>query len=158
MVLATASNWVIPGNVMASAIQDNMNGVKSKMVRQVAPFMCIAEGNRLVSMNESSSVVLLPPEQIKPFTRGLIKEDPIDVVDDSDDEKLTCDEKNDEKGSEKDYEVFSVDGMEMVANTSDFDADALFVDAMANEDSESLNKKIKKQQALKKKKVGLNVN
>ena len=33
LVLATASDWVIPGNVMASAIQDNMNGVKSKMVR-----------------------------------------------------------------------------------------------------------------------------
>ena len=141
MVLATASEWVIPGNVMASAIQNNRNGVKTRMVRQVDPMMCVAEGDRVVSMNESSSVVLLPPESIKPFTHGLIKEDPIDVVNDSDDEELTCDEKIDEKGSEKDYEVFSVDGMEMVAKTSDFDADALFVDAMANNDTESLNKK-----------------
>ena len=132
LVLATASDWVIPGNFMGSAIYD--------------------------AKKDRSQVELLAPESIKPFTYRLIKEDPIDVFDDSDDEKLTCDEKLDEKGSEKDYEVFSVDGMEMVAKTSDFDADALFVDAMANNDTESLNKKSKKQQVLKKEKVGLNVN
>ena len=35
----------------------------------------------------NASVALLPPESIKPFTHGLIKEDPIDVVDDSDNDE-----------------------------------------------------------------------
>jgi hypothetical protein len=52
---------------------------------------------------ERSHVVLLPPEKISNLKRGSVKEDPIDVFDDSDDEKLKCDENVDVK---EDYEIF----------------------------------------------------
>ena len=62
-----------------------------------------------------------------------MKEDPIDVFDDSDDEKLKCDENVDVK---EDYDVFSVDGSNVVVNTSEFDADALVENTIGNEETQ----------------------
>ena len=81
LVLATASDWVVPGSVMSSAIYDCKQELSSK-------------------------VELLQPESVGSMVRGSVKEDPIHICSDSDDEFLKCDEE------------------------SEFDADALFNDTL----------------------------
>ena len=74
--------------------------------------------------------------------------------DDSDDERLNCHEKYDVKKEVNDYDVFSVDGTDVLLDASDFDADALFndnldaFDPIENKEAEVLVNKLK---------VGLNM-
>ena len=64
LVLAIASDWVMSGSDMHSAIYDSNNGVKSAMVRQTEPMMCMSEGNVMVLVKEPSTVVLLPLKKL----------------------------------------------------------------------------------------------
>ena len=86
LVLATASDWVASGKVVTSAIYD----IKK----------------------EGSYVELMTPEKIGSFARGLVKDDPIDVYDDSDKDELKVDKKKLSIKKEKSYDVFSVDGLD----------------------------------------------
>ena len=113
LALATASNWVVPGNLIQSAIDE--------------------------TKKESASVNILPSGQIGLLSRGSVKNDPIDVCSDSDneDKKVTAPHytpcgmpHNDEMCThcidEGLAEVFSIDGMYETMNTSEFDAYVFF--------------------------------
>ena len=107
LVLASVSDWVVSGNVIASSIRD----VKK----------------------DSSLVSLLHPEQIGSFRRGSVKDDAIDISEDSEVENVMYDEKVDVKKEEKYYDVFSVDGTDVILDSSEFDADALYNETNNNE-------------------------
>ena len=66
LVLATASDWIVPGNIISSAINE--------------------------SKKEVSSVRLLNPKEIGSVVREGMKENPIDVCEDLDEEELKCSE------------------------------------------------------------------
>ena len=103
LVLATASDWVMSGSVMRSAIYDNKQAVK-------------IEGG--------SEVRLLTGSEIANISREGMKENPIDVCDESDDEKLGCGESM--SGADK----YSVDGQNDIECMSDFDPDVVFNEGM----------------------------
>ena len=75
-----------------------------------------------------------------------MKENPIDVCEDSDEEELKCSEKFSVVKEVKDPDVYSVDGMDVMLDASDFDADALLADTLDvfepihNDESQMLNK------------------
>ena len=117
--MATASDWIVPGNIISSAINE--------------------------SKKEVSYVRLLSPKEIGTVVREGMKENPIDVCD-SDEEDLKCDEKFSVDKEVKDPDVYSVDGMDVMLDASDFDADALLADTLDvfepihNDESQMLNK------------------
>ena len=104
LILATASDWVVRGNVVSSAIYD-------KDVREV----------RMLKSEEIGSVVM----------EGRM-ENPIEVCDDSDEEKLKCDD------SLVNVDNYSVDVMTQIDSAPDFDADVVF--ASGSEIFESIKK------------------
>ena len=55
-------------------------------------------------------------------------EDPIDICSDSDDEKFQSDKEHNQSKKAMDYDIYSVDGSDMLVDLSSFDADALFAD------------------------------
>ena len=71
----------------------------------------------------SSSVRLLKPEELGSVVREGMKENPIDVCDMSDDECLKSEK-------QKSYDVYSVDGSDMLVDPEGADADALFADSI----------------------------
>ena len=96
-VFAKASDWVVPGFIMSESI----NGTKKS----------------------SSNVSLLKPEELTATYREGRKENPIDVCDDSDEESLKCSEKYEINQEVNNTDTFSVDGTDVILETSDFDAD-----------------------------------
>ena len=71
----------------------------------------------------SSSVRLLKPEELGSVVREGMKENPIDICDMSDDECLKSEK-------QKSYDVYSVDGSDVLVDPDGFDADALFADSI----------------------------
>ena len=101
LVLATASDWVASGKVVASAICS--------------------------------------------FARGSVKDDPIDVYDDSDKDELKVDRKKFCIKKEKVYDVFSLDGLDTPVDTSEFNADEVFnnsVGIFESIDNQSISKSV----------------
>ena len=69
VVLATASDWVVPGSVMRSVFSDMKDG-----------------------SNQFSSVHVLKSDEIGAIVREGRRENPIDICDDSDEGELSCHE------------------------------------------------------------------
>ena len=101
VVLATASDWVVPGSVMRSAISDMKDG-----------------------SNQFTSVRLLKSDEIRAIVREGRRENPIDICDDSDEGDLSCDEEL------SNSENKSVEGMDEFVTGSDFDADVVFASSV----------------------------
>ena len=105
VMLATASEWIVPGSVISD--RTIASGVKSSF----------------------AEVRVLKSEEIGSVVREGGMENPIDLCDEYDEAELKCDEKLSK------CDEYSVDGMSAMIDASDFDADAAFVNGFEIFDS-----------------------